>query len=222
MIFLILQSKGLGRITQCNVLIYDRLGYGKSGPFLTSTRDNNYLELEADLLNELLDLYNIDSAILFGHSDGGSIALIAGAKFPTRVSRIITEGAHVFVEEITLNGIQRAISMYRNGNLKSKLEKYHGNKTEEMFWAWADTWTSEKFRNWNMEHFLPSIQCASLIIQGENDEYGTLEQVEKIASQTTGVSTKFIIPNAKHTPHNEAPELVLERSAEFINWLIKN
>ena len=210
----------LSEVAKCNVLVYDRHGYGKSHPFLYDKRDNDYMELEADMLNELLDFWKIDKAILFGHSDGGSIALLTAAKYPEKILGIITEGAHVLVEEVTLNGIKEAIELYKTTDLKIKLKKYHGDKTEEMFWAWAGTWTTEDFRNWNMERFLPAIMCPSLIIQGENDEYGTLDQVEKIFKQVKGVSSKLILPNIKHTPHKEAPEVVLNNSAEFISNLI--
>jgi len=129
----------LGTMTNCNVLVYDRLGYGKSGPFNNLQRDTDYLDIEADLLLEILDAYSIEKAILFGHSDGGTIALIFGAKYPSRSMGIITEGAHIFPEEKGANGIKQAISAYEKTDLKSKLEKYHGNKTHDVFWIWAGT-----------------------------------------------------------------------------------
>lgn len=209
----------LGELTKCNVLVYDRQGYGKSCSFSYSKRNNYYMEQEADILNELLDYWNIDNAILFGHSDGGSIALISAGKYPTKILGVITEGAHIFVEDITINGIEEAIKLYQTTDLKTKLEKYHGNKTDEMFWAWAATWTTDEFKNWNIENFLPSIQCRSLIIQGEDDEYGTLKQVENIIAKTNGQSSKLVIPKVKHTPHKEVPELILKKVSEFINHL---
>ena len=120
--------KQLSTATQCNVLVYDRLGYGNSDSFITEERDNFYMESEADLLNDLLELFQIDEAILFGHSDGGTIALLTAAKYPNRIKAVITEGAHVFVEEITINGIKEAIIQYETTDLKQKLEKYHENK----------------------------------------------------------------------------------------------
>lgn len=206
----------LGERTQCNVLIYDRQGYGQSCPFSYKERNNDYMEEEADILNELLAYWKIEKALLFGHSDGGSIALIAAAKYPEKISAIITEGAHIFVEDETLNGIEKAIQLYQTTDLKTKLEKYHPNTTEEMFWAWARTWTTAKFRTWNIEKFLPAIRCSSLIIQGEADEYGTLKQVESICAQTKGPSTAFLIPKVKHTPHKEVPELILREVSRFI------
>jgi pimeloyl-ACP methyl ester carboxylesterase len=104
--------------------------------------------------------------------------------------------------------------------LKAKLERYHGNKTEALFWAWTQTWTNENFRNWSIENFLPLINCPSLIIQGENDEFGSLEQVEKTIMQTTGHSTKLVLTNIGHNPHKEIPELIIEKSTEFINRVL--
>jgi len=206
----------LGELTQCNVFVYDRQGYGQSGPFTYDERDNYYMELEADILNDLLDFWELDDVILFGHSDGGSIALIAAGKYPERIKGVITEGAHIFVEDVTINGIKEAVELYKTTNLKTKLAKYHGDKTEDMFWAWASTWTTDEFRNWNIEHFLARITCPSLVIQGEDDEYGTLKQVEGIINQTTGNAEKLILSKVKHTPHKESPEVVLMQVSEFI------
>lgn len=206
----------VGALTQCNVLVYDRQGYGKSCGFSYAKRDNDYLEQEADILNQLLDYWNIDQPILFGHSDGGSIALVTAAKYPEKIKAILTEGAHVFVEDITIEGIKEAIQLYETTDLKTKLEKYHGSNTEAMFWAWANTWTTEEFRAWNIEHFLPAIQCPSMIIQGEQDEYGSLKQVASITEKVSGITETFIIPNTGHSPHKENPEVVLEKITSFI------
>jgi pimeloyl-ACP methyl ester carboxylesterase len=209
----------LAELTACNVLIYDRQGYGKSCSLSYTKRDNSYLEHEADILNELLAYWKIDKAILFGHSDGGSIALISAAKYPAKIVGIITEGAHIFVEEVTLDGIKESIHLYQTTNLKTKLEKYHGNKTEQIFWAWAGTWTTNEFANWNIEKFLPAIKCPSLIIQGEADEYGTLKQVENTINRVSGKTEKYIIPNVGHTPHKENQDTVLKKVTEFVNQL---
>ena len=206
----------LAEKTKCNIIMYDRQGYGKSCPFSYEKRDVNYLEQEADILAELLDFWKIENAILFGFSDGGSIALIFAAKYPEKTIGIISEGAHIFVEDVTLNGIREAIHQYKTTNLKQKLERYHGDKVEALFYAWTKTWTSVAYQDWNIEHWVQQIQCKSLIIQGENDEFGSLKQVEKIVSQTKGHSQTLLIPNAGHTAHRENPEIVLEESTQFI------
>ena len=130
--------KKLGKLAKCNILVYDRQVYGESCSFSYSKRNNYYIEQEADLLNEMLDFWNIDKAILFGHSDGGSIALITSGKYHEK-KVIIIKGARIFVEEVTIKGIKEAINLYRTTDLIIKLENYHGNKTDEMFWACAST-----------------------------------------------------------------------------------
>ncbi|MFP3835152.1 alpha/beta fold hydrolase [Chryseobacterium sp. SIMBA_028] len=207
----------LSEAVQCNVLAYDRLGYGKSNPMSTHERPVNYMELEADLLNDLLAELNINNAILFGHSDGGTIALITAAKYPERVEAVICEAGHIFVEDVTLKGVYDAWEAYKTTNLPQRLQKYHGDKVEMLFKAWTETWTRDDYRNWNIEYLLKDIICPLLFIQGEVDEYGTLDQVEKTVSQVSGSAEKYIIPQIGHTPHKEVPELVLERSVEFIS-----
>ncbi|AZB20091.1 alpha/beta hydrolase [Chryseobacterium indologenes] len=205
--------------TGCNILAYDRLGYGKSNPMPTHERPVNYMELEADLLNDLLDQLNISNAILFGHSDGGTIALTTAAKYPANVKAVICEAGHIFVEEVTLKGIYNAWDAYKTTNLAERLQKYHGDKTDTLFKAWTETWTCDEFRNWNIEYLLKDITCPLLFIQGEADEYGSLDQVEKTITQTSGLAEKYIIPGIGHTPHKEVPEQVLKATARFVGNL---
>ena len=207
----------LSEIAQCNILAYDRLGYGKSFPMLTHERPVNYMELEADLLNNLLIEMDIDNAILFGHSDGGTIALITASKYPERIEAVICEAGHIFVEEVTLKGVYDAWEAYKTTNLPQRLQKYHGDKVEMLFKAWTETWTREDYRTWNIEYLLKDIKAPLLFIQGEADEYGTLDQVEKTVTQVSGSAEKYIIPGVGHTPHKEVPELVLEKAVGFIS-----
>jgi len=213
--------KRLAEATQCNILVYDRLGYGKSEPMPTHERPTNYMELEADILNDLLATLEINNAILFGHSDGGTISLITASKYPARIKAIIVEAGHIFVEEITLQGIYEAIDNYKTTNLPERLQKYHSDKVDAIFKAWTETWTSSDYRDWNIEHLLPKITWPLLFIQGEADEYGTLEQVEKTISQVNGKAEKYIIPNIGHTPHKEATEIVLNKVTDYIQQLTK-
>lgn len=207
----------LSEAVKCNTIAYDRLGYGKSNPMSTHERPVNYMELEADLLNDLLAELNINNAILFGHSDGGTIALITAAKYPKRVEAVICEAGHIFVEDVTLKGVYDAWEAYKTTNLPQRLQKYHGDKVEMLFKAWTETWTRDDYKNWNIEYLLKDITCPLLFIQGEADEYGTLDQVEKTVSQVSGSAEKYIIPQIGHTPHKEVPELVLEKVTDFIN-----
>lgn len=212
----------LGEWSQCNVLVYDRHGYGVSDELVKPERANDYLEDEAAILIELIETLNIAQPILFGHSDGGSIALIAAAKYPNKIAAVISEGAHIFVEAETIKGIREAMEQYQTTDLKQKLEKYHGDKTDALFNAWTKTWTSDAFQSWNIENFLPLIGCPVLIIQGENDEFGTLAQVNGIVKQVSGKAVKQILPGIQHTPHKEAPEFILKLASDFIQSLPSN
>ena len=209
----------LSEITGCNILMYDRLGYGKSGPMLTHERPVNYMELEADLLNDLLDELKLNNVILFGHSDGGTIALITAAKFPEKIKAVICEAGHIFVEEVTLKGIYEAWNAYKTTNLAECLAKYHGDKVGMLFRAWTETWTREDYRSWNIGYLLKDIQCPLLFIQGDADEYGTLDQVDRTVAQVSGTAETYIIPGVGHTPHKEVPELVLNKTSEFIKTI---
>lgn len=210
----------LGAACHCNILMYDRLGYGKSFPMASHRRENNYMELEADLLNDLMAELNIAKVILFGHSDGGTIALIAASKYGQKIEAVICEAGHIFVEDITVKGVADALKAYQITNLPDRLRKYHGDKVKTLVKAWTEIWLNEKFRNWSIEYLLADINVPLLFIQGENDEYGTLQQVDKTVSQVSGRAEKYIIPKTSHTPHKEFPELVLNRSAEFVNSII--
>lgn len=211
--------KKLAEATHCNVLTYDRLGYGKSEPMPTHERSTHYMKLEADVLNDLLTSLEIENAILFGHSDGGTIALLTASKYSHKIKAVIIEAAHIFVEDLTLQGIYKAMESYKNTNLPERLQKYHDTKTDTIFKAWTETWTKSDYLNWNIEHLLPEITAPLLFIQGDADEYGTLAQVEKTIGQVSGKAEKYIIPNIGHTPHKEAPELTLEAGINFIENL---
>jgi pimeloyl-ACP methyl ester carboxylesterase len=193
--------------TPLNVFAFDRLGHGLSDPILKK-RDAQYLHHEAwEMTPSVFAHFGIEKPILFGHSDGGSIALLYASRFPTRA--IITEAAHVFIEPITLRGIEEALT--RKAFLIDRLKRYHGNKTEDLFSAWADTWLDKSFGNWNIEAFLKDIKCKSLIIQGENDEYGTVEQVLRIEKGIGENAEILMIPNCGHTPHKDAEMVVLDK-----------
>lgn len=210
----------LAEAIHCNLLVYDRLGYGKSDSMITHERQTNYMELEADLLNDLLVQLNINDVILFGHSDGGTIALITAGKYPQKVKGVICEAGHIFVEDITIKGVQEALEAYYTTDLKERLQKYHGSKVEMLFKAWTEIWLSDHYKTWNIEYLLKNITCPLLFIQGEADEYGTLNQVEKTISQVSGRAEKYIIPDVGHTPHKQVPEQVLNKSKEFVMEII--
>jgi pimeloyl-ACP methyl ester carboxylesterase len=199
--------------------VYDRLGYGGSDPF-PGPRTVRYLHDEAfETLPVVLDALGLERAVLIGHSDGGTIALLFAAEYPDRVRGVVTEAAHVFVEEETLRGIREAVELYRTTDLRERLARYHGDKTDTVFSGWADTWLSPAFRDWNVESFLPRVSCPLLAIQGMGDRYGTPAQVEAIVRQAAGPAEAFLVPDCGHVPHQQARERVLVAMARFVGSL---
>ena len=206
--------------TGCSGFVYDRKGYGESEPF-EDTWSLDYLQQEAlTYLPAFLKTCGIMDTILIGHSDGGSIALIAASNFGNMIRGIITEAAHIFVENITLSGIRKAVKAFETTALKEKLTRYHKEHTETIFRRWANRWLSDEFCNWNIENYLPKITCPVLVLQGEDDEYGTPAQVEGISNQVSGPVNVKLIPKCGHIPHFEAKEKVLTEMTKFIIELI--
>lgn len=198
-------------------MAYERMGYGGSTPCKAGPWPKDYQLTEGSRhLPHVLETTGIDAAILIGHSDGGSIALIGAAKAPQRILGVITEAAHVFVEPVTVAGIRRAVDAYRRKGLRDRLRKYHGDNTDAVFYRWAETWLDPSFEDWNIESFLTGITCPTLVIQGAEDEYATLAQVEAIARQVSGPVETAIIPECRHIPHFQRPAETLRVMARFI------
>lgn len=193
-----------------NGFVLERRGHGGSDA-LIGDRNENYLhEYAYDELHEVIQkiLPGGKSVILVGHSDGGTIALLYAAKFPKFVSGIVTMAAHVLNESETRAGIQPAIDAFREGKLDG-LKKFHSEKTESLFFAWANTWLSDSFKDWNIVNDIQGIQCPTLAIQGKEDQYGTKLQLEFIQKAIPQAEITFL-DLVKHHPH-------LEKSAEILS-----
>lgn len=201
----------------CNFLIYDRVGYGHALPMHTSDRDLDYMHLEAQKLMDIIEHYQLGSVWLFGHSDGGSIALIAASMGMPAIKAVIVEAAHVIVEPITLNGIKEAQKAYANTNLPLKLKKYHGDKVEAMFAAWVNTWLKDDFKNWHLIDELKEIKIPILFIQGEDDEYGSWNQVDISEKYVQGDFQSIRLSNVGHSPHKVVPEEIIQRIKLYFN-----
>lgn len=204
----------LAQALQCNVISYDRRGYGKSDSY-TVKRPLNYLEQEAAILDELIVLWQIKTPILFGFSDGASVAVIYAGMFSSRLKMLIIEGVHVLIEKETLKGICDAQLMLETSNIAKALEKYHGDKVFDLYNAWTKTWLSEEHQIWNIQHFIPGITAPTLIIQGEFDEFGSIAQVNAF-DDSSGIVEKFIVSGAKHTAHKEEKTMVFNRVEQFV------
>ncbi|CAM2786621.1 alpha/beta fold hydrolase [Flavobacterium frigoris] len=193
--------------------LYDRLGHGKSDT-LDSKWSKGYLEAEAYFLREIILSQNFTNFILIGSSDGASIALLYAAKYPD-CQAIISIAGHVKVEEATKAGIRNTIQ--NSEKIIAQLEKYHSNKTARLFQNWKNCWLSEGFSNWNIEDELQKIQCPSLILQGEKDEYATQEHCTNIAKKIGSTALPIIIEGCRHFPYKENPFLISQKINSFLN-----
>jgi pimeloyl-ACP methyl ester carboxylesterase len=207
----------VAKATGCGVLVYSRYGHGKSER-LAEKRSVDFMHHEAKVvLPELLVQNGIQRPFLLGHSDGASIALIYAGTWPGRVRGLILEAPHVFVEEFGLRSTVAIRKVYESGDLRKKLSRYHDH-VDEMFRGWNDIWLDPQFRDWNIEEYLGAITCPTLVIQGENDEYGTLAHVEAIQRRVPGARA-LILPRCGHSPHRDQPELTLDAIRKFVATL---
>jgi pimeloyl-ACP methyl ester carboxylesterase len=197
-------------------LVFSRYGYGRSTPRPAQERwPVSFMHAQAhEVLPAFFTCLGLEKPWLFGHSDGGSIALLYAARFPDAVTGIVVVAPHIFVEDLTIRSIEQARQTYRSTDLRSRLARYHSDP-DSAFWGWNDIWLDPAFRAWNIEQHLPRITCPVLAIQGEDDEYGTLEQIYGIkrhAQQTR----LLVLPRCGHSPHWDQPEALNQEVARFI------
>lgn len=204
----------LVKLSGLNALLYDRRGYGQSSTFAITQRTQYYLQDEADELIQVLNTCNIQNAVVYGHSDGATIALIAAGRYPDRIKGLIVEGAHSFIEESGKSAVRATRERAKETSLLESLEKYHGDKTAELFRLWHETWLSDYFANWTIVPLLRKTTCPVLAFQGEYDEFGSVEQLNILKKEIKTDITITEIPNAGHTPRKEA-------EAETMKWIKK-
>jgi len=198
------------------VFAYERQGHGGSDPW-PGPRPLDFLEREAYArLPQLLEVLGWDRVLLFGHSDGGSIALAFGAAHPDRVEALVTEAAHVILEPLTLAGLEVARKAFEAGPLRRGLEAHHGAGTEALFRGWNNTWLHPERRTWNLCPALATLRAPLLALQGELDEYGSPEQLRLIAASVAGPVQTCLLPGCRHVPHFQAREAVLEALKAFL------
>ena len=207
----------LANATGCGALVYSRLGYGRSDP-CSLPRPVHFMHDEAlAVLPEVLTAAGIQEYILVGHSDGGSIAIVYAGGTPAPLLRgLITEAAHVFCEPQTLASIRKAKLDYENGDLRSKLRKFHGPNTHCAFRGWNGAWLHPDFVHWNLEEYLPGITVPMLVIQGDNDEYGTHRQVEAISRKAGAGAQTLLLDECGHSPHRDQEKAVLDAMQAYI------
>ncbi|GAA5231575.1 alpha/beta hydrolase [Verticiella sediminum] len=230
---LVFLHEGLGSVTMwkdfperlcqaagCRGLVFSRWGYGESTPRALHERwPVDFMHHQAlGFLPAFLAALGIDTAAdppwLYGHSDGGSIALIYAANYPERVAGLVVAAPHIFVEDMTVRSIEQARDGYVTTSLRSKLARYHRDP-DSAFWGWNDVWLDPAFRRWNIEGLLPLVRCPTLAVQGLDDEYGTMAQIDGIARAAARCDT-LKLEDCGHSPHRDQPARLCAAVADFI------
>jgi pimeloyl-ACP methyl ester carboxylesterase len=201
---------------QVRGLVYSRPGYGRSTP-----RDAgqawglDFMHRQAhEVLPQLLQALGVsDKPWLFGHSDGGSIALLYAAEFSDSLAGAIVLAPHIMVEELSVRSIAEARTAYLETDLKQRLAKYHDDP-DSAFWGWNDIWLHPPFKQWSIEREIEAITCPLLAVQGIDDEYGTLEQIRGIARRVP--QTQLLeLPDCGHSPHKDQAQRVIDAARAF-------
>lgn len=206
--------------TGCPALVYDRYGYGQSDVLREPRRTVRFMHDEALIaLKDFLSFLEIQNPILIGHSDGASIALIhAGAGHPVR--GVVAMAPHVFIEPVCLDSIRNARKSFESTDLASKLARYHRD-ARKTFYGWADVWLDPEFEGWDIrEDYLPRIRQPVLAIQGHDDEYGTIKQLDEIAARVKGPCELLKLEACGHTPFRDQPEKTLLAVANFVKRIL--
>jgi pimeloyl-ACP methyl ester carboxylesterase len=201
-------------------LVFSRAGYGRSTPRRAGERwPVDFMELQArDMLPRLFERLGVGTGgtkpWLFGHSDGGSIALIHAASFPDTVAGVVAVAPHIFVEELSIRSIAAARDAYRSTDIRSRLARYHDDP-DSAFWGWNDVWLDPAFRAWSIDAMLHRLRCPILAIQGEDDEYGTLAQLEGIRRRAPRTEV-VVLAHCGHSPQRDQPEALTRAVVDFI------
>jgi pimeloyl-ACP methyl ester carboxylesterase len=204
----------IAEATGSGVLVYSRYRHGGSER-LAEKRGVDFMQHEAEVvLPELLERCEIRAPILLGHSDGGSICILYAATAARKPKALVLEAPHVFVEDLSVSSIAKMRATYQTTDLPKKLARHHDH-VDETFWGWNDIWLDPQFRSWNIEEYLDDIACPFFVIQGEDDEYGTLAQVEAIKSRVPGTEA-LVLQKCGHSPHRDQPEMTLAAITKFV------
>jgi pimeloyl-ACP methyl ester carboxylesterase len=205
----------LHELTGARVLAFSRYGHGQSDP-PPKPRTPSFMHEEGlEVLPEVLAAAGIERPLVVGHSDGASIALIHAARHPTAGLALLAP--HVFVEDICVEAIAETREVFSNGGLRERMARHHRDP-EVTFSGWCDVWLDPEFRSWNLEEFLPDIDVPVLLIQGADDEYGTLAQIDAIERGVSGRVERLVVSGG-HSPHLEHPDEVPAQVARFIRSL---
>ena len=199
----------LAQLCQRDVIAYDRLGFGQSSAL--SNLDFNFIVNEAQTaFAQVIQYFALDQFIVMGHSVGGAMSAVISASYPEQCQALITMASQAMIEEQTLNGIREAEAEYDNEIFLKKLAKYHGDKAKWVLRVWIDTWLSPKFRHWAIDDYISKNQRPLLVLHGENDQYGSLQQPERFYQLSRGAKVLKVIKDCGHFPH-------IEKQTDVIN-----
>jgi pimeloyl-ACP methyl ester carboxylesterase len=207
--------------TGCGVFVYSRAGYGKSSP-VSLPRPLSYMHDEArGTLPQLLDAIGFRRGLLIGHSDGASIAAIySGSRQDHRVGGLVLIAPHFFTEDPGIASIVEARQAYETGDLRQRLARWHAD-VDNAFKGWNCAWLDPRFRKWDITEFLAYIRVPLLIVQGEDDQYGTVKQIEMAQQECYCPVEVALLPKARHSPQRDAPEATLAVIAEFVGRVLR-
>lgn len=206
----------LAAATGWGVFVYSRAGYGQSEPD-DLPRPLDYMTREAvDVLPQVLDSFGFRRGVLMGHSDGATIAAIYGGTVSDqRVRALVLMAPHFFTEEMGLRQIAQARDSFAEGGLRDRMAKYHRDP-DHTFRGWNDAWLDPGFKDWNVGDVIDYLRIPTLAVQGRNDEYGTLAQIEEVETRAYAPVETVILEGCGHAPHAEQPKEVLIAVAEFL------
>jgi pimeloyl-ACP methyl ester carboxylesterase len=230
--YLVFLHEGLGSVSMwrdfpdkvarqagARALVYSRQGYGQSGP-LTGPRAPKFMHDEAlVMLPALLKRLGIEQPILIGHSDGASIALIHAAERRENTRGVVLMAPHVFVEAITVESIARIAETYEASDLRARLTRHHAH-VDDAFRGWSRIWLDPRFRTWSLGAEVQRLSVPTLLIQGEDDEYGTLAQIDAISEAAPGPVQRVVLSNCGHVPFRDQEAGVLDAVAGFVERIV--
>lgn len=201
-----------------SALVYSRIGYGRSQPAVLPRRPDYMHDEALVVLPRILDHFGVRAPILVGHSDGASIALIYAGDAARKVAATIAIAPHVFVESLSIRGIEAARQAFATTDLRTRLARYH-NDAEATFRGWNDIWLSPAFQGWNIESSVARIECPLLLIQGCDDEYGTFAQLDAIQRAVTGVVARVELNDCGHAPQRDQAQATIASIRDFVTLL---
>jgi pimeloyl-ACP methyl ester carboxylesterase len=207
--------EALAAATGRRAIAFSRFGHGRSDP-PPAPRTTRFMHDEAlEVLPAVLEAVGAPAPLLVGHSDGASIALIHASEHPT--SGLALMAPHVFVEDVTLDGIRAAHDAFHRGGLRERMARHHDDP-EVTFRGWCDVWLDAAFEAWNVEACADAVDAPVLLVQGERDDYGTLAQLDAIERRVRGPVERVVL-GCGHAPHLEAPDATLAAVSRFAERL---